>query len=524
MTAMHTRVSQPSRAASNVRARRANISVRRNIGSLLSHANAAARVPNVPVRIDATIAMQWTREVAHCQHVCEQSDHARKFIGMVRENVIGAHGITLLPQITTGTEGAPTPDIPMCDAIADAWAAFSEKGAFDATGALSRTDVEKQCVSSLVHTGEFLLQLVYGDDAGPWGFALRVLDPTRLNPNFTQQLAGGRFIKHGIEFTEFGRPVAYHLETDARDFFPTGTENARTVRIPADQILHGFISEYPGQKRGLPLMRTAVEQLRVLHDFTDAVLANARVSASKVGFYKDGKDADPAATVMPEDLPTEAADPGTFDYIGNYDFVSPDWQFPDASVEPFTRSLLRSAASGLNVSYNTLGSDLTSVNFSSIRQGAIEEREVWKGLQEWFISNFSVPVYRTWIAHSLLAGRIRCKGQRVAAAALARCMAVKFTGRRWAWIDPSSEIAAAEKAVSLKIKSRSQVMRDNGDVPYDVWTEIHTETQDMESLGLDPTVTLPGGPQPANGASTAQGAPAATDAIDADEEGGGEQP
>jgi capsid protein len=39
--------------------------------------------------------------------------------------------------------------------------------------------------------------------------------------------------------------------------------------------------------------------------------------------------------------------------------------------------MLRKVATSLGISYSTLTSDLTQVNFSSIRAGTIEEREIW---------------------------------------------------------------------------------------------------------------------------------------------------
>jgi capsid protein len=44
----------------------------------------------------------------------------------------------------------------------------------------------------------------------------------------------------------------------------------------------------------------------------------------------------------------------------------------------FSKRMLRKIATSLGLNYTTLTSDLEGVNFSSIRAGTIEEREVWK--------------------------------------------------------------------------------------------------------------------------------------------------
>jgi capsid protein len=62
--------------------------------------------------------------------------------------------------------------------------------------------------------------------------------------------------------------------------------------------------------------------------------------------------------------------------------------YPTGEFLPFHKAMLRSMAAGMGVLYNNLASDLEGVNFSSIRQGTLDEREHWKELQQWLV-NFS---------------------------------------------------------------------------------------------------------------------------------------
>jgi capsid protein len=59
--------------------------------------------------------------------------------------------------------------------------------------------------------------------------------------------------------------------------------------------------------------------------------------------------------------------------------------------------MLRKVASSLGISYSTLTSDLTQVNFSSIRAGTIEEREVWRMLQAWLAEQLYQDIYEKWL-------------------------------------------------------------------------------------------------------------------------------
>ena len=67
---------------------------------------------------------------------------------------------------------------------------------------------------------------------------------------------------------------------------------------------------------------------------------------------------------------------------------------------------------------------------------------------------------------------------------------VAFRGRRWAWIDPNSEMKATELALAMKLMSRTQAIEDLGRDPEDVWSEVEREEQMMESMGIDSTMPM----------------------------------
>ena len=61
-----------------------------------------------------------------------------------------------------------------------------------------------------------------------------------------------------------------------------------------------------------------------------------------------------------------------------YSLQTFDTEYPDAQYEGFIRSNNREVASGYAVPYADLTGDLSDVNYSSIRQGALEVRENYK--------------------------------------------------------------------------------------------------------------------------------------------------
>lgn len=442
-----------------------------------------------PTTPDAIVYQEWIKIVARSREQCQNNDHARKFVQMVRDNVAGPNGFMLNGQVKDPNGKS---DIVASKAIETAYELWSKKGNFDTSGSLSRVDAERLAAGTWAQDGEFIFVIRYGEQAGPYGFAVQPMDAMFLHPMHFEKLPNGNQIRHGIEFNKYNRPVNYwfKIQDEHQIGYTIGFGQHYEV-VPAENVIHCFVPELVGQKRGLPQTRTALWRMKMLQGYEDAAVTNARVSAASMGFFRD-PDADPEAN---EDLPMEA-EPATFHNIGNKDFVSWTPNYPAGEFEPFMKSCLRSISSGLGVSYNNLSSDLTDVNFSSIRQGALDEREVWKGVQQWMINAFCVPLYEKWLQYALLTDKITINGKPLKLERLEKYKGVEFQGRRWAWIDPSADVAAAEKLLALKLRSRTSIMQEMGQDAEETWATISREQDEMEKLGVVPEPTA-GSPAPA---------------------------
>jgi lambda family phage portal protein len=125
------------------------------------------------------------------------------------------------------------------------------------------------------------------------------------------------------------------------------------VRIPADEIIHGFLPDMVGQKRGLPWTATALWRLQMLGGFEKAALVNARVAASKGGFFQ-WREGEGPEKEEDEELYMEA-DPGSFQELpSGVEFKEWNPQYPSNEFGPFHKAMLRGIASGLEVTYVNL--------------------------------------------------------------------------------------------------------------------------------------------------------------------------
>lgn len=454
-------------------------------GMFSSGTKAADKWPTFPTTPDAFITQSWVTLVSRSREQWSNNDYAKGFVRLIRQNVIGPQGVKMQAKVKNARgklEQATN------DALEADFADWGKKGNCDVTGKLSWRDCQCLAAETLARDGEFIVQLVFGDDAGPHGFALQFIDPMRLPVWRKEDRVRGstNFIRHGIEFNKWGRPVAYHFTSDligSPEYYNVGAQGM--IRIAAEHIIHEFIPEMVGMKRGIPWLATSLQRLRNLNLFEEAALQNARASAIHMGFitYREGTGP------IPEDGDDS---PLNFDFDHMAFRETPEgaevtpWKgaFPDAETASFTKTQLRGASTGMGVPYNELANDLENVNFSSIRQNTLDSREHYMELQEFLIEAFVAPVRAAHLKWRLLGGKIKVGSKVLGADRLQQLSAVTFQPRRWTWIDPNADVKGKLEEVRGGLADPSDVIREQGRDPDTVFEGIAASIAAMKAAGI----------------------------------------
>jgi lambda family phage portal protein len=187
------------------------------------------------------------------------------------------------------------------------------------------------------------------------------------------------------------------------------------------------------------------------------------------------------------ELITEA-DPGHFGIIpAGYDFKTFDPSYPHSAYASFQKALLRGVASGGGVSYNTLASDLEGVNFSSIRAGVLEDRELWMSLQKvLFIDGILDDLFSEWLRFALLHRMILLpSGSPMPAQRFEKLDEAEWQGRRWPWVDPLKDMQAAVLAKDNQLNSRTGIASAIGGDIDSIFQDIAAEKELAEELGVE---------------------------------------
>jgi lambda family phage portal protein len=200
----------------------------------------------------------------------------RRFLSGLESNVLGHAGIGLQMKVT---ENGGRPDTLANDLIERAWRDWAQSESCTVTGRMTWFDVQRLALRSTARDGDCILRMIRDAE----GFRLQLLEGDRLDINFNMaKLDSGNEVRMGVEIDRFGRPVAYHL----LDKHPSDVSAVQTKRelIPADHVIHPFITDRIAQTRGTPWMVSAMTRLQMLGAYEEAELTAARVSASKMGF------------------------------------------------------------------------------------------------------------------------------------------------------------------------------------------------------------------------------------------------
>lgn len=445
-----------------------------------------------PLHVNADLQRGLRTLRARSRDLEQNNDYARKFLSMVETNVVGHAGFSLFVEPKRDDGTIDRPDAAKLEQAFWQWAKACE-----ITG-LTFTEVQRLFIRTVARDGEILVRYV---PRGAFGLQMQLLDPQRLDDQYNADLPGGRKVRMGVEYDEWSVVRAYHLSVfDSAD--PRSGEVVRErVRVPVEELRLYFPRMSVGQLRGVPFMASALLRMQMLGGYEEAAVVAARVGAAKLGAVRmpDGDLSSMGDETSGDTAYLDGGEPGSFINLPpGAELQSWDPDYPHAQYDAFVRACIRGISSGLGVSYATLANDLENVNYSSIRAGVLEEREVWKSLQGWMIEAFLLPMYAEWLKYALISGQLA-----LPASKYEKFNAARWQGRRWEWVDPEKDMAANVLAIKHGLKSRTEIVAEQGRDLADVWNDLKQEQQDAAKDGiviedLKPTTAPPAAaPKPA---------------------------
>jgi lambda family phage portal protein len=329
--------------------------------------------------------------------------------------------------------------------------------------------LEWLATGALPESGEALFRIVrrsFGGSNVP--LALQILEADMLDEEYQgATLAAGNEWRNGVEVNDWGRPVRYAMLTrhPGDYWFQNGKQrNEKHLFLPAEDVIHLFLPERPGQNRGVPWFHAVMADAHQLQGYEEAAVIRARAGASLMGFITNNE-----GELTPDDVENNQRisefEPGTFKYLAPGENVTvPNIDSPDQQFDMFVRNKVRRFASGFGCSYETLSRDFSETNYSSSRLSLLEDREHWRVVQNYLIENFHMRIYREWLNLAVLAAELPFQDYELRPD---RYDSPKWLTRGWSWVDPLKEVKAYREAEQAGYMTKAQIIAQSGGGDFD---------------------------------------------------------
>jgi lambda family phage portal protein len=366
----------------------------------------------------------------------------------------------------------------------------------DATGRKTLTEIDQLCAKTEARDGEYFVIPVVDDN--PYGIALRIVRPDACDETFNREAtATENAVFCGVEIDRGGAPVAYYFHSTNPQSGIRGLHGP-LKRIDASRVIHGFLPQDEDQPRGSPHGHAALIKLKMLDELDRAELTAARDEACSVRqYYAPSDDPDGIVDLTSKENAAVGRALVAEKEPGQSEVLPPGWrgevtvpQHPNAEHTPFKAGMNKDVASALGIEYSNAFNDWAGVSFSSVRVGTISERDMWTLEQNRMIAQLKTPVYLRWLRSflslSVSGGLPPSKYEKFSEH--------EFRGRRWMWVDPMKDMAAAIVAVNNGWKTNTEVAADLGSDYEDNLETLAREAESRKKAGMEKIITASGTP------------------------------
>jgi len=179
----------------------------------------------------------------------------------------------------------------------------------------------------------------------------------------------------GVQFDEFGNPTFYHmLKQHPGGTYATGID---FTELPADQMIHMFRVDRPGQHRGIPEVTTALPLFAQLRRFTLATISAAETAADFAGvMYTDA-----SAIAEPDDIDAmdavELERNAMLTLPRGWRMAQMKAEHPGTTYDMFVSKILNEIARCINMPYNIAAGNSSGYNFAS---GRLDHQTYFKSI------------------------------------------------------------------------------------------------------------------------------------------------
>lgn len=396
------------------------------------------------------------------------SDMAESIILAFEKNVVGS-GFKL--QVTTDDEE-------LNNQIEELFKDWCKARNCDVTGQQSFNEICRMIVRrKKIDGGVIIVKRYTQGGTVPLSLQIREVDDldTMLNSN------GETRIVNGIEYTPYNKPIAYYL----KKYDVTGLYVQESERIEAKDVIFLWNKRRPSQIREVSEMAPTLSRIRDVNSYMEAVSVKERVAACLSAFIKRAVPSGIGrgnSKTKEQSYSGKTLSPGMIMELNPGDdvaVVTPPGQ--GSTAADFVRLQQRMTGAGQGLSYEAISRDMSQVNYSSARQGLLDDQKTYEIEQEYLVNHMLTEIYESFLISAVLSGAVQIKDFW---SNMKPYLKHSWTAPGMKWIDPSKEANANKTSLDTNQTTLSDIAASVGKDWKEIVDQRAREIEYMRQKGV----------------------------------------
>ena len=386
---------------------------------------------------------------------------AKNYIQKCADGTVGADGITIKPAVEIGVPGTDNSDTnQLIEKLFYRFAEDPEKFSYD--GQLSIDLFQQVVEKTRARDGECFIRIR--------GNQYEIIDAARLvNTRFG--LTKNGYYSNSIEFDGITRkPIAYYIHNYNPITYQIDT--GAYERVPAEEIIHYFIPEFPNQERGIPDLFAGQKVLQELQEYIQATLVSKKISASTTSFITNTNNTDYELEEKEETrINYEYLEAGAiYELNPGQDIKAVNPNAGIDGIDSFVNNLMNQISMSLGITKMNLMGDTSNASFSAAKLADRLQQTTFKTRSNVLISRVLKKIYANWLANELLNNSKLGRFSDFDDLIIAHYIPVKNIS-----IDPVKDAQYEIMLLDAGLKSKQQIIHEMGYSPDVVFKQIEEE-------------------------------------------------
>lgn len=399
------------------------------------------------------------------------SDVAESIINAFVRNVVGK-GFRLQ---------AKTDDENLNNEIEELFQEWSKAKNIDTTGQQNLQELCEMLVRRQKVDGGIIFVKCYTNDC-LLPFQIQAKEVDELETSI-YSISSANKVYGGIEYNDYNKPVKYYFKKyDASGFYTGEYEE-----IPADRVIFMWKKKRPTQIREMSELANTLPRVKEINEYNTAITLKEKIQAClSVFITKIQPSGGGRRSIIDKEsgLGIKKLVPGMIQELApgeSVTAVNPSGQASNA--EALINNQQRMAGAGQGISYEVHSRDMSKSNYSSARQGMLEDRKTFEPMQMKIIESFLDEIYDEFLKSAVLTKSLSID-------------LIEFLNNKryyskhkwitpgWSWIDPIKEANANRISLECGFDTLQNICGSRGEDWKEVIKQLSIEQDYMKQYNL----------------------------------------